>query len=73
MDEILEIATIQLQDEDDMVQKGYGWMLKSASESQLNPVYKFVMQHKCSDATHSLTRWPIEKMPADKKAKAMAK
>ncbi len=28
---IFEIADILLLDEDDMVQKGYGWMLKEAS------------------------------------------
>jgi 3-methyladenine DNA glycosylase AlkD len=72
LEEILEIATIQLQDQDDMVQKGYGWMLKSASESQLNPVFKFVMQHKAVMPRTAL-RYAIEKMPADKKAKAMKK
>jgi 3-methyladenine DNA glycosylase AlkD len=72
LEEILEIATIQLQDQDDMVQKGYGWMLKSASESQLNPVFKFVMRHKAVMPRTAL-RYAIEKMPADKKAKAMKK
>jgi 3-methyladenine DNA glycosylase AlkD len=28
------IAGILLTDKDDMVQKGYGWMLKAASQSQ---------------------------------------
>ena len=72
MEEMLEIATIQLEDQDDLVQKGYGWMLKSASESDLNPVFKFVMQHKTKMPRTAL-RYAIEKMPADKKAKAMAK
>lgn len=31
--EILEIADILLLDKDDLVQKGYGWMLKAASEA----------------------------------------
>lgn len=72
LDDMLEIATILLHDQDDMVQKGYGWMLKSASESYLNPVFKFVMQHKASMPRTAL-RYAIEKMPADKKVKAMAK
>lgn len=72
LDDMLEIATILLHDQDDMVQKGYGWMLKSASESYLNPVFKFVMQHKATMPRTAL-RYAIEKMPADKKAKAMAK
>lgn len=72
MKEILEIATLLLMDEDDMVQKGYGWMLKSASQSHLDEVFKFVMKHKHKMPRTAL-RYAIEKMPADKKAKAMAK
>ena len=72
LDEIFTIATILLKDEDDLVQKGYGWVLKAASESQLNEVFKFVMQHK-NEMPRTALRYAIEKMPADKKAKAMAK
>lgn len=72
LQDMLEIASIQLMDQDDMVQKGYGWMLKSAAESHLNEVYKFVMKHK-SQMPRTALRYAIEKMPADKKAKAMEK
>lgn len=72
LEEMLEIATLLLQDPDDLVQKGYGWMLKSASEFEPTPVFKFVMQHKAKMPRTAL-RYAIEKMPADKKAKAMAK
>ncbi|NML22924.1 DNA alkylation repair protein [Pseudoflavitalea sp. G-6-1-2] len=71
-DEMLEIASLQLTDTDDMVQKGYGWMLKSAVENNLDAVYKFVMKHKAVMPRTAL-RYAIEKMPADKKAKAMEK
>jgi 3-methyladenine DNA glycosylase AlkD len=33
LSDIFEIADIMLPDNDDMVQKGYGWMLKSASQA----------------------------------------
>ena len=72
LNEMLEIAALQLTDADDMVQKGYGWMLKSAAETHLNPIYKFVITHKAVMPRTAL-RYAIEKMPADKKAKAMEK
>lgn len=72
LEDMFEIATILLKDEDDMVQKGYGWMLKAASESYPDPVFKFVMQHR-KEMPRTALRYAIEKMPADKKAKAMAK
>ena len=37
--EVFEIAEILLLDSDDLVQKGYGWMLKAASESHPREVY----------------------------------
>ncbi len=33
LNDIFEIADIMLMDKDDMVQKGYGWMLKAASQA----------------------------------------
>ncbi|HVK46616.1 MAG TPA: DNA alkylation repair protein [Pseudobacter sp.] len=72
LEDILEIASIQLTDADDMVQKGYGWMLKAASEANLNKVFRFVIEHK-GEMPRTALRYAIEKMPADKKAKAMAK
>ena len=70
--EIFEIATILLHDEDDIVQKGYGWMLKAASESYQQEVYEFVLKHKQTMPRTAL-RYAIEKMPKELKAKAMAK
>lgn len=70
--EIFEIAGILLMDTDDMVRKGYGWMLKTASEAHQKEVFEFVMQRKDRMPRTSL-RYAIEKMPADLKAEAMAK
>jgi 3-methyladenine DNA glycosylase AlkD len=70
LNEILEIADILLLDSDDLVQKGYGWMLKAASEAHLREVFEYVIKNKSSMPRTSL-RYAIEKMPKDLKSKAM--
>jgi 3-methyladenine DNA glycosylase AlkD len=70
--DVFEIAGILLTDEDDMVRKGYGWMLKSASQSHQTEVFKYVMRNKSIMPRTSL-RYAIEKMPAELKAEAMSK
>jgi 3-methyladenine DNA glycosylase AlkD len=70
--EIFEIATILLKDTDDMVRKGYGWMLKAASEANQREVFDFVIRHK-KVMPRTALRYAIEKMPPEMKAKAMAK
>ncbi len=70
--DIFEIATILLLDRDDMVQKGYGWMLKVASKEHLDEVFRFVMDHKV-EMPRTALRYAIEKMPAEMKARAMEK
>lgn len=67
---ILEIATLLLTDGDDMVQKGYGWMLKSCSQAHLTSVFNYVMSNKNKMPRTSL-RYAIEKMPPEMKAEAM--
>ena len=70
--EIFEIATILLHDGEDLVQKGYGWMLKAASESDQDAVFRFVMAHKATMPRTAL-RYAIEKMPQHLKKEAMTK
>jgi 3-methyladenine DNA glycosylase AlkD len=72
LNDIFEIADILHSDTDDMVQKGYGWMLKSASQSHQNEVFDYVMKNKNSMPRTSL-RYAIEKMPIELKVRAMAK
>ncbi|MBC7126202.1 MAG: DNA alkylation repair protein [Bacteroidales bacterium] len=69
---IADIATMLLTDSDDMVQKGYGWMLKATSQSNQELVFNFVMSNKAKMPRTAL-RYAIEKMPLELKAKAMAK
>jgi len=70
--ESFEIADILLQDRDDMVQKGYGWLLKEASKTHQAEVFDYVMRWKAKMPRTAL-RYAIEKMPAEKKKEAMAK
>jgi len=72
LDDIFEIADILHSDPDDMVQKGYGWMLKAASQPSQKEVFDYVMKKKATMPRTSL-RYAIEKMPPELKARAMAK
>ena len=86
--DILEIADTLLLDSDDLVRKGYGWMLKAASLSEptaaanrldqetrkkhLEAVFDFVMKRRAVMPRTAL-RYAIEKMPPELKAEAMMK
>ena len=70
--EIFGLANILLSDKDDMVQKGYGWMLKAASEAHQQDVFNYVMKNKSKMPRTSL-RYAIEKMPEDLRKRAMEK
>jgi 3-methyladenine DNA glycosylase AlkD len=70
--DIFEIADILHSDKDDMVQKGYGWMLKAASQAHQNEVFRYVISKKATMPRTSL-RYAIEKMPDELKVIAMAK
>lgn len=70
--DIFGIADILLLDEDDLVQKGYGWMLKAASEAHQDEVFQYVLTHKSVMPRTSL-RYAIAKMPQDMRAEAMKK
>ncbi len=70
LNEIFEIADILLLDTDDLVRKGYGWMLKAASEKYQQEVFEYVISKKHIMPRTSL-RYAIEKMPLGLKAEAM--
>ncbi|MDH6309158.1 3-methyladenine DNA glycosylase AlkD [Dysgonomonas sp. PFB1-18] len=72
LSDIFDIADTLLTDKDDLVQKGYGWMLKAASERYRDEVFEYVMSKKSMMSRTSL-RYAIEKMPPDMRSKAMAK
>ena len=68
--DILEIADILLEDQDDLVQKGYGWMLKAASQSHQKEIFDYVIKKKAIMPRTAL-RYAIEKMPVELRIKAM--
>lgn len=72
LNEIFEIADVLLVDTDDLVQKGYGWMLKATSEVYRDKVYHYVISKKTIMPRTAL-RYAIEKMPAEMKIEAMKK
>ncbi|PKP20816.1 MAG: DNA alkylation repair protein [Bacteroidetes bacterium HGW-Bacteroidetes-20] len=72
LNEIFEIADVLLDDTDDLVQKGYGWMLKATSEAYRDKVYHYVISKKTIMPRTAL-RYAIEKMPAEMKIEAMKK
>ena len=72
LNDIFEIADTLLLDKDDLVQKGYGWMLKAASEANQQAIFEYVMKNKSIMPRTSL-RYAIEKMPKDLRSKAMEK
>jgi 3-methyladenine DNA glycosylase AlkD len=72
LQDVFEIADILLHDPDDLVQKGYGWVLKVAGESHQHEVFDYVMKHKATMPRTAL-RYAIEKMPKNQKEQAMKK
>ncbi len=62
IEEGFKIAEILLKDKDDMVRKGYGWLLKEISNKSLEKVYDFVKKHETEMPRISL-RYAIEKFP----------
>lgn len=70
LEEVFEISDLLLLDADDLVQKGYGWMLKEASKSHQQKVFDYVMRKKAGMPRTAL-RYAIEKMPEDLRRQAM--
>ena len=70
LEDIFQIADRLIESNDDMVQKGYGWMLKEASKAHLQKVYEFIMARR-QVMPRTALRYAIEKMPEEMRRKAM--
>jgi 3-methyladenine DNA glycosylase AlkD len=70
LDAVFETADLLLLDDDDMVQKGFGWALKEAGNRFPDEVFRFVMERRDRMPRISL-RYAVEKYPKEKRARAM--
>jgi 3-methyladenine DNA glycosylase AlkD len=68
--EAYKTADILLEDKDDIVQKGYGWLLKEIANKRPQEVLDFVLERKARMPRTAL-RYAIEKMPPGWKKRAM--
>jgi len=69
--DVFWIADKLMMDPDDLVQKGYGWMLKVTADYHEKDVFDYVMKNKHKMPRTAL-RYAIEKMPKSKKKQAMS-
>jgi 3-methyladenine DNA glycosylase AlkD len=68
--EAFEISDTLLSSEDDMVQKGYGWLLKEESRKHQQEVLNYVLRNR-KKMPRTALRYAIELMPKELKAEAM--
>jgi 3-methyladenine DNA glycosylase AlkD len=68
--DIFSIADALMDSKDDMVQKGYGWLLKECSKVYRDEVYRFVMKRK-GQMPRTAFRYAIEKLPKEMRDTAM--
>jgi 3-methyladenine DNA glycosylase AlkD len=71
LQEAFEISDVLLADMDDMVQKGYGWLLKEESRKH-QKVYDYVVKNR-KVMPRTALRYAVELMPKELKAEAMKK
>lgn len=70
LNDVFDIADILLTDRDDLVQKGYGWLLKEAARTHQAEVFDYVMRNR-KVMPRTALRYAIEKMPQEMKRAAM--
>jgi 3-methyladenine DNA glycosylase AlkD len=70
LNSVFEISDILLCDNDDLVQRGYGWLLKEESRKHQQKVFDYVEKNK-EKMPRTALRYAIELMPKELKIKAM--
>lgn len=70
--DIFDISDLLLMDKEDLVQKGYGWLLKETSRHNQTDIFNYVIRNKAIMPRTAL-RYAIEKMPDNLRHEAMAK
>ena len=72
LEDAFEICDVLLTDTDDMVQKGYGWLLKEESRKHQTKVFDYVVKNR-KVMPRTALRYAIELMPRELKEEAMKK
>jgi 3-methyladenine DNA glycosylase AlkD len=72
LQEAFEISNMLLNDEDDMVQKGYGWLLKEESIKHQKEVLDYVLKNR-KNMPRTALRYAIKRMPKELQKEAMKK
>ncbi len=72
LQETFEIADLLITDKDDIVQKGYGWLLKEESRNHQKEVLNYVLKNR-KIMPRTALRYAIELMPNDLRSEAMKK
>jgi len=72
LNDVFETSDILMCDEEDLVQKGCGWLLKEASKLHQKEVFNYVLKNR-KVMSRTALRYAIELMPKDLKEKAMEK
>jgi 3-methyladenine DNA glycosylase AlkD len=72
LEDVFKICDILLLDKDDLVQKGYGWLLKEESRKHQEEVFNYVTTHK-QHMPRTALRYAIELMPEKLRKMAMTK
>lgn len=70
LDEAFKIADTLMGDEEDLVQKGFGWLLKEESRTKQREVYDYVLARR-SVMPRTALRYAIELMPQELRREAM--
>jgi 3-methyladenine DNA glycosylase AlkD len=71
LDLVFEIADRLVLDHDDLVQKGYGWLLKEASKQHPRAVFEYVTDHR-HVMSRTAFRYALEKLPPAWRQAAMS-
>lgn len=67
---IFQTSTFLKKDSDDLVQKGYGWMLKDASKNYKNEVINYLLKNK--NIPRTALRYACERLSKEEKQKILS-
>lgn len=71
-DDLLKLASTLLHDDEDLIHKGVGWMLREAGNRDISVLRSFLDQHH-QKMPRTMLRYAIEKLEKKERAKYMAR